>query len=587
MLRVKQDVVKDPRLGLSKEQLLTRLITMEQEYKNLKSTFEFRRNQQYLSCKQIKDYKDLIDMSCKQMNEYVERARDSNMAIQQLWRMMYSSVDFYKEILDVAKQQTDVVPSTGSQRIVYSIVERIEGFLSNSEFNISKFESIMHQNSQFVEECSRNINNLKKLKEDLSSIDPNYDEKYFWSSSDFSIFHSKSHSKIPNQPIDQDFIESKESLLKKNPSFSSHSPMNYPKSRNAPQNTLSSKTLISASPFPSSRDPRDACPLYPFEKRVFLTAENPSKLHYHPSQEAQLLEEAPSVSERVGKLCEEDGLQKVEKLVEDLAVMVLNNQKGRDIDPDSWNLLQKMFGDRMLVKILKHFEGIKQPKKSNKGASKRQIHNFKNSLMELRKCMMQIEMNVNARDQFLVDEAEQEATQNLFVKSLSIVDKLLMSIKTTTYSKSTWKSKMNDASTNKSNSEWDTKSVSWDKMMSDFDSKSAIQQNYTSTKWNNVIKVYDTNRIRSFSNKRSISVDERAQNKSPDFVIKWDKSIGKEVIKCTPLKFDSAEKEEPWPNNNLTEEDFFNIMQLQASHIENLALYIEDINAEFDQRKSK
>jgi hypothetical protein len=84
MLRVKQDVVKDPRLGLSKEQLLTRLITMEQEYKNLKSTFEFRRNQQYLSCKQIKDYKDLIDMSCKQMNEYVERARDSNMAIQQL-----------------------------------------------------------------------------------------------------------------------------------------------------------------------------------------------------------------------------------------------------------------------------------------------------------------------------------------------------------------------------------------------------------------------------------------------------------------------------------------------------------------------
>lgn len=161
MLRVKQDVVKDPRLGLSKEQLLTRLITMEQEYKNLKSTFEFRRNQQYLSWKQIKDYKDLIDSSCTQMDEYVGKAHNSNMAIQQLWRMMYSSVDFYKEILDVAKEQTKITHSYGSQNIVYSIVERIEGFLSNSEFNLSKFESIMYQNTQFVEECSNKIADLK------------------------------------------------------------------------------------------------------------------------------------------------------------------------------------------------------------------------------------------------------------------------------------------------------------------------------------------------------------------------------------------------------------------------------------------
>lgn len=48
MLRVKQEVHKDPRLSLSKEQLLTRLITVEQEYKNIKTTFENRRNQQSL-----------------------------------------------------------------------------------------------------------------------------------------------------------------------------------------------------------------------------------------------------------------------------------------------------------------------------------------------------------------------------------------------------------------------------------------------------------------------------------------------------------------------------------------------------------
>ena len=93
--------------------------------------------------------------------------------------MMYSSVDFYKEILDVAKQQTDMPPSAGSQQIVYSIVERIEGFLSNSEFNISKFESIMLQNSQFVDKCSKSINHLKNLKEELSSIDPNFEDKSF------------------------------------------------------------------------------------------------------------------------------------------------------------------------------------------------------------------------------------------------------------------------------------------------------------------------------------------------------------------------------------------------------------------------
>lgn len=36
MLRVKQEVIADPRMGLSKEQLLTRLIKMEKEYNCLK-----------------------------------------------------------------------------------------------------------------------------------------------------------------------------------------------------------------------------------------------------------------------------------------------------------------------------------------------------------------------------------------------------------------------------------------------------------------------------------------------------------------------------------------------------------------------
>ena len=62
MLRVKQEANNDSRLKLSKEQLLTRLITIEQEYKSLKRTFEHRHNYHYLTKKQIKDYKELINL---------------------------------------------------------------------------------------------------------------------------------------------------------------------------------------------------------------------------------------------------------------------------------------------------------------------------------------------------------------------------------------------------------------------------------------------------------------------------------------------------------------------------------------------
>jgi hypothetical protein len=40
MLRVKQEVITDPRMGLSKEQLLSRLINMEKEYNHFKNQNE-------------------------------------------------------------------------------------------------------------------------------------------------------------------------------------------------------------------------------------------------------------------------------------------------------------------------------------------------------------------------------------------------------------------------------------------------------------------------------------------------------------------------------------------------------------------
>lgn len=53
MLRVKQEVMKDARLNLSKEQLLTRLITTEQEYKNLKNNLDYRNTHKMLERKQV------------------------------------------------------------------------------------------------------------------------------------------------------------------------------------------------------------------------------------------------------------------------------------------------------------------------------------------------------------------------------------------------------------------------------------------------------------------------------------------------------------------------------------------------------
>jgi hypothetical protein len=126
--------------------------------------------------------------------------------------------------------------------------------------------------------------------------------------------------------------------------------------------------------------------------------------------------------------------------------------------------------------------------------------------------MMQLEMNVNSRDQFLIDEAEHEATQNLFVKALSMVDKLIMGYKQSNNSKSCSQTKVNESSTNKSNSEWDTKSMLGDKTIFEIDSKSGILPEFGLSKKDNYEKGDDAETIQSLCNiKRSISVGERSK----------------------------------------------------------------------------
>jgi len=115
----------------------------------------------------------------------------------------------------------------------------------------------------------------------------------------------------------------------------------------------------------------------------------------------------------------------------------------------------------VLVKILKHVDSDTRKQKSMyKSHNKVKQAGLNKSLLALRKLMMEIELNVNSTSNFFIEETEQEITQNLFIRALSLVDKLILGSKRSQTSKSQTKVPVIEDSTNKSNSEWDTKSVS-------------------------------------------------------------------------------------------------------------------------------
>lgn len=643
MLRVKQEVHRDPRLGLSKEQLLTRLITMEQEYKNLKHTFETRRNQQFLSNKQIKDYKDLIEISESNIADFQDKITELNTVIQNLCRTNYSAVDLYKEVMDLAKERNKFNQLGGGQELVYSIIGRIEYFLSNSNLDISQYDHLVQENRDYVDQWEETKKQLTQLKENLSSIIPEADNKSFQSPSNFSLAQSKSHSRIVSSFIDEtrcvnkDFTTWKESLLTKNPSFTSCTDNQRGKSRNFGQNTLSSKTLIETDRYNSSRHVKDQSSINQFDRKVFMTAEH-QKRKLDATEDIFSEQRAKDEIERCKStimsflrdydlVCNEivnikelnpkihiknsvfeiwtqnsqkylfedtiyyldqiisahtDEFQKIERLLEDLSVMILSNQRNGNIDKGAWDLIQKIFGDKILVKILKHIDTMKRDvSASNRGNSKNSSTKINKSLMALRKWMMQLEMNVNSRDQFLIDEAEHEATQNLFVKALSMVDKLIMGNKQSNNSKSCSQTKVNESSTNKSNSEWDTKSMLGDKTIFEIDSKSGILPDFGLSKKDNYEKGDDAETIQSLCNiKRSISVGERSKKSNNNSLTKWDQQLNF----IENLEWATFQCERP---NKMQDVDYLNLLHMQASHLEDMILYVEDVNAELDKQNHK
>lgn len=173
---------------------------------------------------------------------------------------------------------------------------------------------------------------------------------------------------------------------------------------------------------------------------------------------------------------QKDEAERIERLIENLSVMILSNQNSNKLDPEARYLIQKLFGDQTMARI-----------------PKSQLQVLNKNLLALRKCMMQIEMNVGERDQFLIDHSEQEVTQDLFIQALSLVDKVIMGLK-----RSQAKLNTNESLTNKSNSDWDNKSVSYDKNTFDIESKSAIYPDYKQNNKVESTRIEDYDTVQSF-----------------------------------------------------------------------------------------
>ena len=142
-------------------------------------------------------------------------------------------------------------------------------------------------------------------------------------------------------------------------------------------------------------------------------------------------------------------------------------------------------------------------------------------------------------------------------------------------------------SANKSNSEWDTKSVSWERTIFDIDSKSG-GHDITRVKNEDIDQTNDYDTVQSlWNNIRSASTENRPRQFTPN--------SGSKFIKTDPIIEKNSSKLKPNPHldnikikqqaNNLQESDFLNIVHMQASHLENLVLYIEDMNSELENQK--
>ena len=81
MLRVKQEVHKDPRLSFSKEQLLTSLITTENHYKDLKTNLDYKANKESANGVKLTKLEAVLQQITKKLTVYKQKLCEMNEAV--------------------------------------------------------------------------------------------------------------------------------------------------------------------------------------------------------------------------------------------------------------------------------------------------------------------------------------------------------------------------------------------------------------------------------------------------------------------------------------------------------------------------
>lgn len=253
-----------------------------------------------------------------------------------------------------------------------------------------------------------------------------------------SIMLSKSHSRIVSNCEDdsktmmKEFAEWKDSILSKNPCMSNWTEKQLIKSRNMRQTSLCSKTFKDSEKCNSSRYMGEQQSIKQFDRKIFMTEENQKrKMADLNDNEPQLwstvelettknlvlgfcdnyeklcnwivelkeLQYDIHVDNSIFELCTQTteisaikrNVQEIDfviekhkqdskailKLLESLSSMILSKKRNIQLDNDSWQLIQSLFGDKILVEMLKHINSKSQSKTLRRNASKLRYKNYK------------------------------------------------------------------------------------------------------------------------------------------------------------------------------------------------------------------
>lgn len=353
-----------------------------------------------------------------------------NSAIQQLCKINYGAIELYKEVIDVSRERQIVNDFQSSQKLVYAIVNRIEYYLEHSNFNISDYEQMMHDNDTFFASISIEKSNLEKLRESIN-LESSVNESQSMNKSSNSISQqSKSHSRFLSKyetasciKPEFDYDVEKNTLTTDKVKIKDHSEIRNEKSRNHFKGSLSSRHNNQEITYSSVNRVKEDCvtTLKKFDKNIFMTAETQKRrtesidkspvplniemdalipefdklisnyrgMQNEIKQMAQLdsdicidgrilniahenvcVTQAKTLIEHLDTFTSNNKMTeaKIDKLLENLSIMILSKKSVNNIDQDSCEFIQKLFGDKALVKILKHIDTFNRKSKgtSNK-----------------------------------------------------------------------------------------------------------------------------------------------------------------------------------------------------------------------------